>query len=538
MPGKISWTINAKHGNRFSFSVLNDIITKDIVSKEAVKRELAGRRTSLLSLKPENLPDVYLKEFTILPKKIIRTFLFPYGLKEWRTAIRLKELNVPTYSPIAFGIEKKYGAGGKIYFISEKIPDALTVKEFLNKNKNLPVENRKSFIKSFSDFILTVHRAGVVHMDFHWKNILVSPCADGKYLFYLVDLERVKLKKVISVTQRFSNLAMLNSSFYQSCSVRDRIAFLNNYLKGFIKKDSLNLRVNEIIMSETNLLLLKKWKKHAKRCFRENKYFTMVENRNLKGYAVLPLNRDVLNLMENPDKLFSDPASIILKEMGSASSLLFPSLAGSPGIYLKRYNLKSIFDVIKNIFRSSHGKKTWLASNILKIRGIPTPEPILFMERRKSFFVLESYIVTEPLFEAKPLNHFMDLSFNLMIKKNKLQFIKEVAIQVKQLHDCGIMHCDLKATNILVNAGDKIKIYFTDLDAIKVSDSLLSAERAKDLARLNCSFLDTAFLSKCYRLYFLKSYLGRVKRKELKKYWDSVTLFTELKLEKSKREFT
>jgi tRNA A-37 threonylcarbamoyl transferase component Bud32 len=132
----------------------------------------------------------------------------------------------------------------------------------------------------------------------------------------------------------------------------------------------------------------------------------------------------------------------------------------------------------------------------------------------------------------------MDSSFNLMIKKNKLQFIKEVAIQVKQLHDCGIMHCDLKATNILVNAGDKIKIYFTDLDAIKVSDSLFSAERAKDLARLNCSFLDTAFLSRCYRLYFLKSYLGRVKRKELKKYWDSVMLFTELKLEKSKREFT
>jgi glycosyltransferase involved in cell wall biosynthesis len=31
------------------------------------------------------------------------------------------------------------------------------------------------------------------------------------------------------------------------------------------------------------------------------------------------------------------------------------------------------------------------------------------------------------------------------------------------------------------------------------------------------TFLDTSFLYKCYRLYFLKSYLGRVKRKELKK---------------------
>jgi tRNA A-37 threonylcarbamoyl transferase component Bud32 len=537
MPDKISWTINVKHYSRFPFSILNDIVTKNIVSKETVKRELAGRKTSLLLLGNENLPDIYLKEFTVLPHKIIRALLFPYGLNEWKTALHLKELNVPTYSPVAFGIEKKYGLIKKIYFISEKIPNAVTVEEFLTKNKSLSIESRKSLIKSFSDFILTVHQAGVLHMDFHWKNILVSQNLEGKYQFYLIDLDKVKLKKEIPVTQRISNLAILNTSFYQSCSVRDRVYFLNNYLKGFMKKDSLKLRINGTIKGETNLLLLKKWKKHAKRCFRENKYFTVVKNRNLKGYAALPLNRGILELMEDPDKLFSDPASMILKKMGTASSLLFPSLSGSPGIYLKRYNVKSFDYVIKNIFRPSRGKKTWLASNILKIRGIPTPKPILFMERKKSFFVLESYIVTEPLFESKPLNHFMDSSFNLMIKENKLQFIKEVAIQVKQLHDCGIMHCDLKATNILVSAGDKIKINFIDLDAIKVSDSLLSAERAKDLARLNCSFLDTAFLPRCYRLYFLKSYLGRVKTKELKKYWGSVMLFTERKLKKSKRGF-
>jgi len=537
MPDKISWTINARHCCKFPFSILNDIVTKDIVFKETVKRELPGRRTSLLLLKSENLPDIYLKEFTVLPNKIIRAFLFPYGLKEWKTAIRLKDLNVPTYSPIAFGIEKKYGLINKTYFISEKIPKAVTVKEFLNKNRNMSAENRKSLIKSFSDFILTVHMAGVVHMDLHWKNILVSQGLDGKYQFYLIDLDRVKLKNIIPVTQRLSNLAMLNTSFYQSRSVRDRVFFLNSYLKGFIKKNRLKLHINKIIVSETKHLLLKKWKKYAKRCFRENKYFTRIKTRNLNGYAALPLNRDVLSLMENPDKLFSDPASRILKDPGSASSLLFPSSVGSPGIYLKRYNVKSIADVIKNIFRPSHGRKTWLASNILKTRGIPTPEPILFMERRKAFFVLESYVVTEPLFEVKPLNLFMDSNFKQLAKKDKIQFIKKVAKQVKQLHDCGIMHCDLKATNILVDAGDKVKIYFTDLDAIKVSGSILPAERAKDLARLNCSFLDTSFLLRGFRLYFLRSYLGQVKRKELKKTWDSVMFFTERKLKKSKREF-
>ncbi len=176
MPDKISWIINARNCSRFPFSILNNIVAKDIVSKEFVKRELPGRRTSLLFLKSENLPDIYLKEFTILPNKIIRALLFPYGLKEWEIAVRLKEINVPTYSPIAFGIERQYGLIKKTYFISEKIPNAVTVKEFLSKNRNLSSENRKSLIKSFSDFILTVHMAGVVHMDLHWKNILVKLC--------------------------------------------------------------------------------------------------------------------------------------------------------------------------------------------------------------------------------------------------------------------------------------------------------------------------------------------------------------------------
>ena len=216
MQDKISWTINAKHCSRFPFSILNDIITKDIVLKEAVKRELAGRRTSLLVLKNETLPDIYLKEFTVLPHKIIRALFFPYGLKEWKTAIHLKELNISTYSPIAFGVEKKYGFTTKIYFISEKIPDAITVKEFLSKNRNLSAGNRKSLIKSFSDFILTVHQAGVLHMDFHWKNILVYQNLERKYQFYLIDLDKVKLKNEIPVTQRLSNLAMLNTSFIKA----------------------------------------------------------------------------------------------------------------------------------------------------------------------------------------------------------------------------------------------------------------------------------------------------------------------------------
>jgi len=278
--------------------------------------------------------------------------------------------------------------------------------------------------------------------------------------------------------------------------------------------------------------------KRNRSCLRKNTYFTEVKNNHLKGYAALPVNNAILKRMESPDTLFSNSASSVLKDSESASCLLFSSLPGSPGFYLKKYHAKNIFDAVKNTFRLSKGKRSWIAANTLKARGIPTPEPILFLERKSFLFTCESYFVTEAVLKAKPLNLYMDAAFKLLSRQDKRAFIKVLAMQVKQMHDSGIRHRDLKSTNILVADDDGGKVWFIDLDAIKVSDALSLTERLKDVARLNCSFLDTALLSKQDRLLFLKVYLNRANRKELKKYWDSVVLFTGLKLKKSKREFS
>jgi hypothetical protein len=69
------------------------------------------------------------------------------------------------------------------------------------------------------------------------------------------------------------------------------------------------------------------------------------------------------------------------------------------------------------------------------------------------------------------------------------------------------------------------------------TDRLSFRHRCRDIARLNCSFLNTAVVSKTHRFCFLKYYLGRTKRRDLKKAWDTVMFFTELKLRKSGRSF-
>jgi hypothetical protein len=62
-------------------------------------------------------------------------------------------------------------------------------------------------------------------------------------------------------------------------------------------------------------------------------------------------------------------------------------------------------------------------------------------------------------------------------------------------------------------------------------------DRCRDLARLNCSFLDTGRVSTAHRLAFLKTYLGAVKREDLHAAWQTTLELTGKKLKKSNRSF-
>jgi len=537
MPVERSWKLNIKYCSRFSQSVLNDMVAGKTVVNADVRKLRAGRKTAVVSLAPKNLPDVCLREFSVSPLNLFRSFFFPYGKKEWQTARCLRDRDVPAVYPIAFGVEKNMGFIRKTYLVSEKITRAVTVKAFIETNPDADLSQRKRFIRAFSEFILQIHMAGVLHTDLNWENIFVSAGPGGEYRFFLSDLHRVRLKHSIPLNLRLSNLALLNTSFYQKTSVRGRTAFLNHYLKSFIKTGDMMPRIREIINSETKLILLKKWKKQVKRCLQENRDFTQIAFENLKGWVCRPLADGGVAQMKNPEMLFQDSRARILKRSARSASLLFPDVAGAPGFYLKRYRVKGLWNVLKDGVRPSRAKKSWVASNVLMARNIPTPRPILFLEKKHFLFTPESYFMTEALPKALTLASYMDQVFQSLPVTAKRRVLRDTALQVRKLHDNGIRHRDLKATNILISRNVPLKLWFADLDAIAVSDALSLSECSKDLARLNCSFLDRSVLSASERLYFLKTYLGREKREELKKRWHSVVFFTRLKLKKSNRAF-
>jgi len=260
----------------------------------------------------------------------------------------------------------------------------------------------------------------------------------------------------------------------------------------------------------------------------------------LTGYAQPDsCNDGCLRLMGNPDSLFHAPGSRLLKDSPVSSSVLFSVPGTGEEFYLKRYNVRGAFFPFKYLFRVSRARRAWHTAHSMGARDIPTPEPVLYLERRRAGLLRESYFVTQAVPGSRTLEDYAATCFSGLSRSGRHTALGCLARQLRRMHDRGVRHGDLKAKNILVQTdGIKISgIRFVDLDAVKISGSLTLHDRCRDLARLNCAFLNTALVSKPQRLCFLKAYVKTEDRSMLNKMWGRINSLTEKKVRSSGRPF-
>lgn len=540
----IPWTVAPAYAAQFTPAVLDDIVSGRIIAREEVKRELAGRRVSRLCLSLPGLPEVYLKTYTIPLTKIFRALLRPYGFNEWRVARALGQLGIPTFAAIAIGAVRRFGLYRQVYFITEAIPDSMTLKEYIDRygpqGKDNIFHPGQDLIDHFAAFAATLRKAGILHRDFHWGNILIRTSAAGPPQFYLIDLHQVRIKTALSDREGLSNLALLNAALWGNVPSRSQINFLKAYCKNLLLRRDSFVQARDAVKQQSTGLLRRKWKKHSARCRRENKYFKKIRCGRCSGYARRDCPDRVLRLMEQPDRLFFSPEALLLKDSRTTASLVVSAGEPAAAIYVKRYNRKGWWAVVKRMVAGSRAQKVWQAAHAMTARDIPTPQPLLYLEERRFGLVGKSFFVTRAVAPAMTLDSFVAGDFAGLGRIEKNSLIRTIARELRMMHDRGIRHGDLKAKNILLAdaPSEDQKIFLVDLDAVRVKRRLSLKDRSRDLARLNCSFLDTSRISTAHRLAFLKIYLGAVKRGDLRAMWGATLRLTEKKLKKSNRVFT
>lgn len=161
--------------------------------------------------------DWVIKSFRvpIAIQRIIYTFFRPSkAARSYRNAICLERCNLGTPTPLGYAIESRHGLLYKSYYVCGRLDEARDIRLVMQG-----LEGNDDLLRAFAQLIARLHDEGVLHIDLSPGNVLYRADGKGGYLFYLVDLNRMKFfDQPISGRLAYENFARL--SFHPEISER------------------------------------------------------------------------------------------------------------------------------------------------------------------------------------------------------------------------------------------------------------------------------------------------------------------------------
>jgi 3-deoxy-D-manno-octulosonic acid kinase len=167
-------------------------------------------------------------------------FLNPRRISdELRVAILAYERGVPTALPVAVRIERTAGPLFTAHYVSEAIPDAVSLLALLSGTGQDPTPSPEAVRRlavCAGDTVAALHEAGIWHADLSLGNLVVQGTLDAPRVF-VIDFDKARPSDGIRLRRRIANLVRLNRSVLkwpgsrQAVRPRDRLRFLRAYAR-------------------------------------------------------------------------------------------------------------------------------------------------------------------------------------------------------------------------------------------------------------------------------------------------------------------
>ncbi len=215
--------------------------------------------------------------------------------------------------------------------------------------------------------------------------------------------------------------------------------------------------------------------------------FRFFKNSSLQGLVSFKLSEKVLEGLQEPDLLLRD---IELDKDSSSTTAGMIELNGNK-YFLKRYNNKNFKRKLKNSLRQTRPFRVLKNSQILNAAGVFTPEIYAALNYRHGLLVKSSYLLSSFLGSATTASKTIE---RLAGEKSFEIFADKICELLLKIHDAGILHGDVKTSNIIFKpkGGDAYELGLLDLDGSHCySDALPPKKRSYDLARLVSSYFLT-----------------------------------------------
>jgi tRNA A-37 threonylcarbamoyl transferase component Bud32 len=491
--------------------------------------------------------NVYLKHFKLndVRARLRQMVRPPKARMEFDRALGIAARQVPTVVPVGVGVRRDGENAGESFLVTHTLDNVCGLDVFIESTLRTFAATRLTAVRfqlagKLGELIGRLHDAGVLHGDLHAANLLIRLDPGDEIRLFLIDLHAVHLGRPLDWPTSRENLVILNRWFSLRVSRADRLRFWQEYCRfrsaffaGQHRKD-LFVRARELEARtwESNRTF---WRHRDRRCLVSNRYYQRVKGPAASGIVMRELDRPTVDaILANPDAAFTERGATILKNSRSSTvveSTMLVNGVARPVIY-KRFLVTSWHDPVTALVRRSPAIRSWVFGHGLRERGLPTARPLAVLHRRRNGLCREGYLITEKIENATDLRRWLQQANTLPVneRQTKLRLrIGQVAKLVRDLHERGLSHRDLKAPNLLV-AGERI--FFIDLVGVSRHRRVPRGIRIQNVSRLNASFHEFGRLTRTDRLRFLRSYLrwGLLGNGGWKRWWREIEQLTKAKI--------
>ena len=200
--------INQKYSDPDLINVLNDIASL-LDTPECEILHLGRNRIGKINIplrNGENI-DVVIKEYRAQGIDKLKSLFVPSkAYKAWRGSSALVQAGITTPLPVAY-LEKHRGLFlDQSFFLTEIIREAEEIRYLF---RQLAMEEMQTLLNGLAGCLSACHKRGILHRDLSDGNILVKKDKGGKFQYYIIDTNRIRLKKKIPVISRIKNLIRL-----------------------------------------------------------------------------------------------------------------------------------------------------------------------------------------------------------------------------------------------------------------------------------------------------------------------------------------
>lgn len=480
--------------------------------------------------------------------------------REWHKAAEVARRGIPTVKPLAWAERIHGGLVRDNYLVTEAIPDAYPLEQYVADHlPRLPAKAqramRRALIEGAARFVAAIHRAGIVHDDFHVGNVLIQPPpphpAEPTYeaspRFHLIDLPGVRFASgPLKWPASRASLIMFASGWWHRTSKTERLRFWRTYLS---HRPELRLpdprSAVEAIHRKGHDYCLRVARRRDKRALRTNRDYIALRQPDGEAHGVVDLGRPELDrFLANPEGLLAENVDRPVK-LGHGKVIVeaqLPIHAAPLHLAYARFRHRNRWKAFLGRFRRGRALRGWCSGHALLQRDIATPRPILVAHPRHPANRPQSYLATEWIEGAENL-HLYGWRLAAQSPEERLRRAARAAESLGELvgrmHAWQIAHGDLKASNLLiVDGAGSPQTYVIDAEDVRITRRLTSAQRLRDLARLATSLQAHPWVTPAILCRFLRTYLRQLPEKSLdwKQLWRAVSRRTDGLIRRKRRQ--